>query len=338
MTGLIFLGLDSLFDLKLIKGAIFSNVMMLLTVSVIINLQAGLLMQGYRAAEKYARGEWILNSIKLGEFSALAAGLYLGCHAVTAALIIVGGQSLSLFIMRWDLNRKVPWLTYGFEHVSIPVIRRLLKPSLMFMGFPFGHAMWQQGTLMVVANVLGAGAVVPFSAVRTMVHVIQQGTGVINAAFWPELSRAIGKHDMPLSTELYRLAMRATFWAASMSGLVLVFFGSEIVTLWTLNKVNADPLFVWVMVAVVWIRCFWSTSAVVLKSSNAHSVIAVIYVAGSFAAVVSSLFIAAEFGLVGVAVALLTVELVVTKLIFWCTNRFLSVSGWSVCRHMLFKR
>lgn len=335
---LIFFQLHAFFDFNIIKGSAFSAVIMLLTLSVLVSLQTGLLMQGYRAAEKYARGEWLQNLVKLLEFAALAAGLLIGCDAVALALIILGSQTMGFLMIRLDLKRSVPWLRYGFINVSIPLIRRLLKPSLMFMGFPFGHAIWQQGTLMVVASVLGPSAVVPFSAVRTITNVMQQGTGVINAAFWPELSRAIGKQDMALASELYRVVMKATFWSASIFGLVLAAAGTDIIALWTLNKVNGDLLFVCLMVGAVWFRCFWSASSVVLLASNAHSKTAGIYVASSFLAVISSFFTASEFGLFGVAIVLIAVELAIATYIFSHTNRFLAVSGWSICRRILSRK
>ena len=75
-----------------------------------------------------------------------------------------------------------------------------------------------------------------------------------------------------------------------------------------------------------------------LLASNAHSTTAAVYVVSSFVAVISTSFTAPELGLLGVAIVLIAVEFALATYVFSHTNRFLAVSGWSICRHIFSRK
>jgi O-antigen/teichoic acid export membrane protein len=90
--------------------------------------------------------------------------------------------------------------------------------------------------------------------------------------------------------------------------IVLAIFGNRILSIWTHGQVAMNtPVFMLLLLGVI-VNSFWSSSMVALLATNQHGRVAVIYFIATAVSLLAACALMRSFGLIGVAVAMLSVD------------------------------
>lgn len=263
--------------LSLLAGAHLPLILFLLVTYVLLGFQGNMISAGFRCDGNFALGTLCSNFTRLAEVVGVIAvvmmrGTPVGAAAAMLAIRVFGNLALQAL-----LRRKSPWLQYGLSHASWSVVRRLWSPAIAYMAFPAGNALNYQGMLLAVGAMLGPVPVVVFSALRTLARSSTQLTNVIQAAVWPELSRAHGASDHNMARTLHRYSCQASLWISVGAAIPLALLGSRILALWTHGRIAMDtPTYLCLLVVAI-INSLWYSSMVALLATNEHGRVAIIY-------------------------------------------------------------
>jgi len=163
--------------------------------------------------------------------------------------------------------------------------------------------------LTIVGIMLGPAAVVTFSTLRTVVNSALQAMGLINSTVWPEMSMAYGSGNIELARKLHRHSCQMSFWFALLAIISLAFFGEWIIRVWTMGKVTMDPLFLHLMLLVIFVNSLWFTSSIVPAAINKHKKMAVCFVVGTGLSLFLAILLVPVWHLSGIALALLATDI-----------------------------
>lgn len=199
--------------------------------------------------------------------------------------------------MVYRLRRQVPWLQFGIQHATYKSIRASLVPTLSQFGINISNALNAQGILTVIGLLLGASAVVSFTAIRTIVNLIKQFNSMIYYSVLPEFSTALATGNTLLAKKLHRYACQISLFFTLFNIIALAFLGPTIVRIWTNGKLEVDYLFFMLMLLSMLPNTFYVTSAYVHMSINRIGKIAIICLLASAFSVGFTYVLIPVFGL-----------------------------------------
>lgn len=281
-----------------------------LGLSVMLGQFEQLLQSAYRCIGRYPYGSFIKSVFSLSAFGCMILAVCFGSGPRVAALAFAAANITGTVILCILVRRDIPWIEYGWRHASFAEIRDLARPAVAFMGFPIGNALSLQGSLLAVGYALGPTAVVIFGTARTVSRVALQMVSMVNSTFEPEMSIAYGARNYPLIRTLLRRACQLALIVAFAIVLMMMTFGPWFLHRWTGGHVPPSRGLLDIFLLVVVLYALWSTSSVLMTSTNQHEKLATYYVIGTSAACVMCYFLARWFGLYGAAASLLVSEVV----------------------------
>jgi O-antigen/teichoic acid export membrane protein len=281
-----------------------------LGVSVLFGQLEQLVQSAYRSVGRYPYGAFLRTLFSLLAFISILVAVVLGCGARVAALVYAITNVVSTVIMCFLVRRDIPWLKYGWRHASFAEIRKLARPAIAFMGFPMGNALSLNGSLLAVGYALGPVAVVVFSVARTVSRVALQMVQMVNSTFEPEMSLAYGAGNYELVRTLLRRACQLALIVAVAVVLVMLTVGPWFLTHWTSGHVPPSRPLLTILLVVVVFYALWSTSAMLMTSTNQHQKLATYYIFGSSLTCIFCYIFAHAWGLYGAAASLLISEIV----------------------------
>lgn len=281
-----------------------------LGVSVMLGQFEQLLQSAYRCIGRYPFGTFIKSMFSLSAFACMILAVCFGAGPRVTALVFAAANVAGTFILCILVRRDIPWIEYGWRHANFSEIRGLARPAIAFMGFPIGNALNLQGTLLAVGYALGPTAVVVFGTARTVSRVALQMVSMVNSTFEPEMSIAYGAKNYPLVRSLLRRACQLALIVALVIVLGMMTVGPWFLHHWTGGHVPPSRTLLDILLLVVMFYALWSTSSVLMTSTNQHQRLATYYVIGTSIACALCYFLARGFGLYGAAASLLVSELV----------------------------
>ncbi len=281
-----------------------------LGISVLLGQLENLLQAAYRSIGRYPFGSLVKSLFSLAAFSAMLIPVVLGGGIRSVAFVFAGANLTVTVILSLMVARDVPWIEFGWRHASWAEIKRISGPAIAFMGFPIGNALNLQGTLMAVGAALGPTAVVVFGTARTVSRVALQMVQMVNSTFEPELSLAFGARNIPLVRSLHRRACQFALIIAAVVVLAMLTLGPWFLHRWTGGHVPPSRPLLGILLLVVIGYSLWSTSSVLITSTNQHQRLAAWYIAGTGLTCVVTFFAARHFGLYAAAFSLILSELV----------------------------
>ena len=279
-----------------------------LGISVLMGQVETLLQSAYRCVGRYAYGSGVNTLTTLTAFAFTLIPVGLGYGPRTAALVFAAGEIAGTLVLAILVRRDIPWIRFGYQHASIAEIRRLAPAALAFMAFPFGQALNLQGTLMAVGYALGPVAVVVFGTARTVSRVALQMVQMISFSFEPEFGKSFAENNIPLLRALHRRACQMALLVAVGIVALLIAGGPFLLNHWTEGKVPPSRPLLSILFLVVILSSLWSTSATLLRSTNRHQRLAIVFLSATSLTVVLTWLMAMEFGLLGAAASLLFAE------------------------------
>jgi O-antigen/teichoic acid export membrane protein len=281
-----------------------------LGISVMLGQFEQLLQSAYRCVGRYPFGSFIKSMFSLSAFGCMILAVAFGAGPRVTALVFAASNVVGTAILCILVRRDIPWIEYGWKHASFAEIRALARPAIAFMGFPIGNALNLQGTLLAVGYALGPTAVVVFGTARTVSRVALQMVQMVNSTFEPEMSIAYGARNFPLVRSLLRRACQLALIVAFVIVLGMMSVGPWFLHHWTGGHVPPSRVLLDILLLVVVLYALWSTSSVLMTSTNQHQRLATYYVIGTGLACTLCYFLAHAFGLYGAAASLLVSEIV----------------------------
>jgi len=281
-----------------------------LGIAVMLGQFEQLLQSAYRCIGRYPYGTFLKSMLSLSTFACMILTVCLGGGPRVTALVYAGTNVLVTILLSFLVRHDIPWIEYGWKRARFAEICALARPAIAFMGFPIGNALNLQGTLLAVGYALGPTAVVVFGTARTVSRVALQMVSMVNSTFEPEMSIAYGARNYPLVRSLLRRACQLALVVAVVIVLGMMTVGPWFLHHWTGGHVPPSRTLLDILLLVVILYALWSTSSVLMTSTNQHQRLATFYVIGTSIACVLCYFLALRFGLYGAAASLLVSELI----------------------------
>jgi len=281
-----------------------------LGLSVLFGQLEQLLQSAYRCIARYSYGNFVKSGLSLAAFGAQLVPVVMGYGPRTTAMVFAMANIMGTLILCVMVKHDIPWISYGWKYASLAEVKRLMRPSLAFMGFPLGNAFNIGGSQLAVNYALGSDAVAIWIAARTVSRLALQAVEMVKNTVWPELSIAFGAGNMDVVRTLHRRACQIALLMSLSVVLIVATLGPTFLHRWTLGKVPSSPGLVGLLLVVVVFYSLWSTSATLVSAINLHERLATVYSLATGITVVLTYFAARKYGLFGAAGSLLLSEII----------------------------
>jgi hypothetical protein len=161
-------------------------------------------------------------------------------HSIESILVAVGLiQLMSTFFIYKVTERqtglRVNW--FGFD--KIKTLAELKHTAIGNVAMPAAIAIWNSGFIFFIAQTLGPSAAVVFNTTRVLFRIPVQLHSIINAS----LSIKIGQMEIAKNFNGASKLLYLGFFIAILlfaSGFLILFYGSEIYSLWTKSQLPLD--------------------------------------------------------------------------------------------------
>lgn len=300
-------------------------VLLFLGVSALLSLQEGLFWGCFRCVGKYAKGTMAKSVVLASSFVGLVTAASFGASPLQVAFIIALINAVGTLSLWWLLRREISWLRYGLSHARWDTIRRLFWPAVSYMSFPISNILNIQGMLVLVGHIFGPVGVVTFSTARTISRSVLQALALINASVWPEISAAFGAGSLALVRKLHRASCQLSIVVCVGTTIVVAIFGNRIWDLWTLGKIETDPVLLNILLLQMLLGALWYTSSIVPIAINKHESVARTILASTCLAIVLSyvLMKVPSLGLRGAAIGLVIGDMVTVLVVLRTSLRLI---------------
>lgn len=312
----------------------FTETILLLIVYALGTLQTTLASSGFRCDGQYATGALLLNVVRLVEALGCAAAAAFGVRLLGAAILLVAARWSGFLLMVLILRWRSPWIVWGRSYADWHSLLQMARPAVAFMAFPIGNAFSIQGMLLVVGVAMGPLAVAVFSTMRTLTRVGFMILETIRHSIWPELSIAYGVEDWAYARKLHAKACQAALFLGALAVILLDLLGPRIYQIWTRHELVFDATVFHVLLVVVIADSLWYASAAASLACNAHQRIAAAYFFSTSASLVLAYFAMQRLGLLGPALALLAIDIPMTRFVLRSSLSILRETPHSFVREL----
>lgn len=270
----------------------------------IVALQGSIFTAGFRCAEMFAVGMmWAAIAILVENMASILVVL-LGARPMHAAAALLICRSIAIVVQNGMLRRMVPWLRVGLSEARQDEARALLPPALAVMALPLGQASFLQGTALALGIAVSQAAVPAFTATRTLSRIGLQMTQLLNNALMPEYSAAVARDDRGAQATMLALTLAASAIVVVPFALTFVFFGPQLVALWTHGVIRPDRSLMIAMAVTVVLGGIWNPLSNLILAMNRHAGFAYPYVALGVATIPATYLLARQWGATGAGISI----------------------------------
>ena len=162
-----------------------------------------------------------------------------------------GAILANLALMMLLLARKQFSLNNIFGNAK-DELPHLVKSGGLFFFLQIGVTVLGSIDNLIIANYLGAATVAMYSVVQKLFQLSTQPSLMINNGLWPAYANAKKHGDRDFILKTFKRSIIFTLLVSGTLGLILVFFGSTIISYWT----HGDLVVPYTLLAAY---CIWST-------------------------------------------------------------------------------
>jgi O-antigen/teichoic acid export membrane protein len=250
------------------------------------------------------------NARQLAAFLLVALVLWHGgSMSMVAAVQCVPLVCVALFVL-WDLGRRHPELVPGMGLAQPAAMRDVAAPSLYFMMMTVAVALAAQGSVILVSGRLGGLAVGLLVVSRTLVNLTRQGTAMLKAVLWPDLTSLDARGERERLRVIHRILVTTTTALSVGVGAALWFEGSEVLGAWTRGAIIPDPVLLRLLVIGAVLQAFWQASSVFSAAFNQHRTLAAAYLTSSVLGLLAAVALMDRWGTWAVPLGLIVGEAV----------------------------
>ena len=194
-------------------------------------------------------------------------------------------------------------------------INDLTKKGISFLMLPVWQSIYFQGTTFVVRIVLGSEAVVVFNTVRKLSRTVNQLFIIVNGTVFPELQYEIGKKNFHKAQRLFRRSILIIFVVAVFGTIFLLLFGLKFYNIWTNNELIVPTVMWYVFIVGILFYALWWTASMIFRAINKPLFFAKMGVLAAIISVIVSYFLGQSYGLNGVAIGSLVLDVILASLL-----------------------
>lgn len=268
----------------------------------------------FRASGKHAQGIMLGNLSRLLEWAGWMIGLFAIGTFSGVAICGLGMRFAGLLLtihLSWRLHAGISW---GLKHASSDEVKLLVRPAMSFMAFPLSNALSIQGTTLLVGHLLGPVAVTIFNTYRTISRVALQVTGTLGNSLWAEFSRLYATGGAQALESVYQRTFRLGAAGSVVMSVALATAAPHLLASWSRNKIAYDWSLMMIMLTYATIGGLWNVSRTLLMSINNHTNLSKIAIGSAIASLVVCYPLGSFFGLNGIALGILFIELAMATL------------------------
>lgn len=254
-------------------------------------------------------GGWISSLQRLTSWAATLTGVWLKLSFSVLAgiqLFVMVSAIIASFLYQ---KRRTPDSVVRISYWEPALLRRALLPSLGFGLFTANNFLLYQVPLIALNRVLGSGAVVVFSISRTVFSFARLGISLVQASIAPEVTRLYGTGDKRQLLHLYRYSEAFAVTASVLANFALFAVSPFLLRIWLHNNKMFDY---WTFGLMMLVSCLMGIKEykVNLQYATNNHMRAGIFSAITYAAMaISSFTIVAYFGIGGLLVSWILVEI-----------------------------
>ena len=278
----------------------------------------------FRSLRFVVEGILWYNAVQFALLVTSVATIYLGGTPVHLAICFFLTQLAGLALMSLDLYRREANYNPLGVCFSWSTMRRLIVPSTFFVAIPLGHALRQQGLILLLGRIVSDESVVSFNAMRTLSNAVSQLVGLTNRSVLPEYSIAYGDNNIDRMRLIHRKVCQAGMSMVVAAVIFLVVLGPLIFSVWTSGNIAFDYATFYLLLIVLIFRSFWMTSAVIAMATNRHERLAGSYIFLSLLMLAITAPILMSIGLPGAAIGLLLVDITMVMIVVPQSLKFTS--------------
>jgi O-antigen/teichoic acid export membrane protein len=283
---------------------LFRSLMLCLGASVALSLPARLLgsyLCGLQRFDLYNAGSIATTIVRALLIVAL---LRTGHGVLGVAFATLSTMVLLLALNAWLLRRVDSAVKFRWRHVSLGRAWELFSFSIYIFVFTVGSYLRNYTSSIVIAKMLGIAFVTPFSvATRLMEYVRETIIGVLGPLM-ARMSALDGQNKRDELQQTFFRATRMTALLTSFLGWVMVLGGDALIRFWLGDGFGQVNTLLLVLLAGSMLALAQSPAAVLLVACGRPRPIAMWTIAEGVANVLFSIWGAATFGLIGVAVGM----------------------------------
>lgn len=335
LTGVTLLTLAAMFIYVLAPGALdFGQAMprevaaptaLLLCLYGFLALLNGVTLAGFRAADAFASSGMLYQTVVLVE-ALVALGIAIaGGSPVAVALAYLLARLAGTVVLSLVLKRTAPWLRTSWA-IDRAEVKALIRPALAALVLPGAHAVAIQGSVVAIGAVGGPAAIPAFSVVRTLSRTALQFAFRFNVASMPRYTVFVAQGNRERASQLVLLNLGVAALLVVPAALGLLLLGRPFIALWTGGLVVPSFALLAVLVLAMLADAAWIPLSNLVLSVNRHGLYTYHFLVAAALSVALGALLVTDMGALGMAWALLAMELVMV-LRTWQVARRLGMLG-----------
>lgn len=261
------------------------------------------------------------------ELLALAIGFLFSVSFMNMAIWLALSQVLYLGIFIIVSQRLASSVRFAPSNVKFDLMRQIFRKGMAFQSIPLGNALLFQGSILIVQLTLGPLSVAIYSTVRTLVRTVNQALEVINQSILPEMTHLLAAKDLKRACTLHRSAVWLSIIVGGFGTILMAVMGPSAYEIWIGQTTDLSWSMLIAFLIPIPITSVWFSSSAVLLACNDIEGMAVRYLVGSVLTLVSCGLLSYCFGLQGVAISSLWLDLI---LLHFVLTRSLQLTGDSI--------
>jgi len=211
----------------------------------------------------------------------------------------------------WLIKRTAPELRLGWSGASRPLIRSVFSfGSTLFVMNMAGHLQTKTGEI-VIAAFLPLSAVTPYAIARRLSEIIQIQTDQFMKVILPLASELHATDDQGRIRSVYITSTRLTLAMLLPVACILIVLAPSILTVWVGATYGSYGHLVMILTLAACIDAIQWPASAVLQGMARHGPLAIMWVGTALATLALSIVFVQNFGLTGVALAMLLPTVVV---------------------------
>jgi O-antigen/teichoic acid export membrane protein len=284
-------------------------VLVMLGIYVLWSMPAGVVISTYHTTGNLAKAQWLANMQQIASLILTATILVLGGGMVPLAALQVSLLGAMIVFVLWDLRQSLPDLFPGLSGVKVDLVKKLMRPSVLFAVLAMANLVVFQGSLLLVSAAIGGVTVALFSISRTLSVLMRQIVDVLGVSLSPDLA------GMEARGEFHRMRRVHTLLVATSGGICaalaasLWFEGSSIISVWTRHRIQPDVVLLRLLVIYVLLESPWLASAALQAATNRHRRFATSYIIGAVVGLALAALLIRSLGVRAVPIGLIAGEM-----------------------------
>jgi len=263
----------------------------------------------YHTTGNLAKAQWLFNIQQVASLILTATILALGGGMIPLAALQVSLLAAMTAYVLWDLKRSLPDLFPGLSGVKVDLIKKLMRPSVLFAVLAMANLVVFQGSILLVSVAIGGVTVALFSISRTLSLLIRQAIDILGVSLWPDLAGMEARGEFDRMRRVHTLLVATSGGICAALAASLWFEGSSIISVWTRHRIQPDVVLLRLLVIYVLLESPWLASAALQAATNRHRSFATSYIIAAVVGLALAILLIRSLGVRAVPIGLIAGEM-----------------------------